>query len=278
MSLRALTSVWTIDSEAMTLLGQLAALAALYVAAVAHGNRTNRSRRRWPRRRTVCFLAGLAVAGIDLCSGIGTQADSRLSAHMLEHMIIWLIVAPLLAAAAPVRLAFYSLPRASRRRLAQCLRSRAISTLTGTLGAVSVFSLVLPLTHVPAVYGLTLTNQYAHEAEHALYLITALLVWAPLIGADPLPHRPSARRQIACTSLCMVPMLLIAVWLALAPHPVYLHYLAVLGPKALHDQRLAATIMWAGCLPAFAVPAVARAAQRPSIRPSSRGRLNRVPA
>ena len=43
--------------------------------------------------------------------GIGTEADVRLSVHMLEHMIMWLVVAPLLAAGAPMRLAFYAMPR-----------------------------------------------------------------------------------------------------------------------------------------------------------------------
>lgn len=264
MSLHTLAFGWAIDSEALTLLAQLAAVAALYLAAVAHGNRTNRRRRRrWPRQRTACFLAGLAAAAIDLCSGIGAQADTRLSAHMLEHMILWLIVAPLLAAGAPARLAFYSLPQPGRRRLARCLRSPAISMLTSPIGSTSLFSAVLLLTHVPAVYGLALSNEYAHETEHALYLITALLVWAPLIGADPLPHRPTARGQITCTVLCMVPMVLIALWLALEPRPVYAHYLADLRPHALHDQHLAATIMWVSCLPMFAIPAVARAAHCP---------------
>ena len=44
-------------------------------------------------------------------------------------------------------------------------------------------------THVPAVYGLALRNDTAHQAEHALYLFSALLMWAPLLGVDPLPRR-----------------------------------------------------------------------------------------
>ena len=51
---------------------------------------------------------GLAVLVVDLYSGIGTQADVRLSAHMLEHMVMWVVVAPLLAAGAPIRLALFA--------------------------------------------------------------------------------------------------------------------------------------------------------------------------
>jgi cytochrome c oxidase assembly factor CtaG len=64
---------------------------------------------------------------------------------------------------------------------------------------------------------------------------------------------------------CMAPMLVVGAWLGLAPHVVYHHYVAELGltrSGALHDQRLAATIMWAGALPAFAVPALLRGMRR----------------
>jgi hypothetical protein len=48
-------------------------------------------------------------------------------------------------------------------------------------------------------------------------------------------------------------MALTAVWLAATPDPVYGHYLRTLGSGAIHDQRLAATVMFAGSLPAFFV-------------------------
>ena len=103
---------WNVDASAAALLAQLGAVAVLYLTAVARAKRRDRRGRPWPRRRTFFFLAGLAAAGFDLCSGIGTEANTRLSAHMLEHIILWVIVAPLLAAGAPVRLAFRSVPPA----------------------------------------------------------------------------------------------------------------------------------------------------------------------
>jgi hypothetical protein len=51
-------------------------------------------------------------------------------------------------------------------------------------------------------------------------------------------------------------MVLVAVSLGTAANPVYAHYLHTTGASALHDQRLGATIMWAGGLAAFAVPLV----------------------
>jgi len=257
--MRALALDWSLDGpvgEAFLVLTVAAGL--LYLLAARVGSHRDRRRRTWPHRRTACFLAGLIVLLVDLYSGIGTEADARLSIHMVEHMVMWVVVAPLLAAGAPVRLALFALPRPNRRALGRCLHTRAVSAVTGPVGSVSLFTAVLLISHLPIVYGLALRNDYVHEAEHGLYLLTALLVWAPLLGVDPLPHRPGPRGRLVCMAACMLPMALIALWLGTAPDPVYSHYLHTLGPAALRDQRAAATIMLAGCLPAFAVPALYR--------------------
>ena len=259
MSLRTLALDWSLDGPVGTgFLALVMAAGALYLGAAVHGRRRDRRHRTWPRKRSAFFLAGLTALVVDLYSGIGTEADLRLSVHMIEHMVMWVVVAPLLAAGAPVRLAFFALPRDGRRRLARWLRSRPASTLTRPTVSVTVFSGVLLLSHLPAIYGLTLRNDYAHEIEHALYLFTAVLLWASILGVDPFPHRASARGGLANMLAGMLPMALIAVWLQTARDPVYGHYLGTLGPSALHDQRLAAMIMWAGGWAAFAVPALAR--------------------
>lgn len=278
MSLRTLALDWSLDGPVGgAFLVLVAAVGVLYLVAAARGRRVDRRGRRWPWRRTACFLSGLALLVVDLYSGIGTGADTRLSVHMLEHMVMWVVVAPLVVAGAPVRLALFALPRAGRRRLGRCLRSRAVAAITSPTGSVALFSAVLLVTHLPAVYGLALSNDYVHEGEHALYLLTAVLVWAPLLGVDPLPHRPGSGGQFACMVACMVPMGMIALWLGVAATPVYGHYLSSLGPAALHDQREAATFMWVGCLAAFAVPAL-RLIPIPQRAGSAKIRSHRVAA
>lgn len=259
MSLRAFALDWSLDGPTgVAFLVAVLAMAVIYLLAAACGRRRDRRGRAWPARRTACFLGGLVVLVVDLYSGIGAEADIRLSVHMVEHMTMWLVVAPLLAAGAPVRLAFYALAPPGRRRLGRWLRSPVVAAVTGPVGSVSLFSAALLIAHLPAVYGLALDNDYVHEIEHGLFLLTSLLVWAPVLGVDPLPHRPTARGQMACMVACMFPMAVVAAWLSLAPTPVYGHYLGTLGPAALHDQRVAAMIMWVGGLPAFAVPALMR--------------------
>ena len=213
MSLRTIALDWSLDgSVGATFLALTVAAGALYLVAAVHGRRHDRRHRVWPRRRTACFLTGLAALVVDLYSGVGTEADLRLSVHVVEHMVMWGVVAPLLAAGAPVRLAFFALPHGGRHRLARWLRSRPAATVTRPAVTVATFSGVLLVSHVPAVYGLTLREDSAHELEHALYLLTAILMWASLLGVDPLPHRASPRGSLVNVLACMAPMVLISGW------------------------------------------------------------------
>lgn len=166
-----------------------------------------------------------------------------------------------------MRLAFYSLPRRGRRTLARWLHTSTVSAITSPTGSISLFSAALLVTHLPAIYGLALSNSYVHELEHGLYLLTSLLVWVPLLGVDPLPHRPGPRGRFAGMGACMLPMVAIAVWLGTAPDAVYSHYVQALGARALADQHLAATIMSVGGLPAFLTLVIAtRLTPRPPRR------------
>ena len=260
MSLHAFATEWGTDGPiglAFTLVA--AASGAVYLLAAAIGRHRDRRGRRWPLRRTACFLGGLAVLVVDLDSGIGGLADDHLAAHMIEHMVIWLIVAPLLAAGGPVRLALFACGRDGRRRLARWLHSRTVTMLTSPAGSVGLFAIVLLGTHLPPVYDLTLSSEWVHVSEHALYLFASVLIWAPLLGVDPLPGRAGPRGQALCMAACMIPMAIVGVWLVAAGSPIYAHYQDALGTAgALHDQRVAGWIMLLAGVPAFVVVALAR--------------------
>ncbi|MFT3864922.1 MAG: cytochrome c oxidase assembly protein [Solirubrobacterales bacterium] len=243
------------------------AIGVVYLAAAEVGRRRDRRSRRWPAGRAACFLGGLAVLLVALDSGIGAGADERLSAHMVEHMLIWLAVAPLLVAGAPVRLALFALGPRGRRRLGRVLNSGPVRWLTGPVVSTALFSAVILATSIPAVFDLTLRNDLVHVGEHAAYLATAALVWAPLIGADPLPHRLRVGGRCWCVVACMVPMAAVSIWLLAAGAPVYAPYGEALGSTAaLHDQRVAAVIMLAATLPALGLALAAPLAAGPTRR------------
>jgi len=125
----------------------------------------------------VLFGVGLAAIAIALLSPLDALAGVRFSAHMVQHLAVTLVVPPLLLLGTPAWL------------LEPWFRSsRAVSVgrfLTRPLAAYALFNVPFTLVHLPALYELMLRNTAAHLLSHGVFLLTALLLWWPVLG--PLP-------------------------------------------------------------------------------------------
>jgi putative copper resistance protein D len=198
---------------------------------------------RWPARRTLAGLAGLTALAAASARGLDGRAARLLSVHMLQHAVIQLVAAPLLVASAPLRLALGTLPRAPRRRLARLLHGRLARALSRPLVGLGIFVAALALVHEPAVYDAALRHPLVHAAEHAVLLWSAIALWVPIVGADPLPRRAG---PIACVGVlvgAMVAMSALGAGLATLRTVAYPAYAAT-TPDALADQALAGGVMW----------------------------------
>jgi putative membrane protein len=200
---------------------------------------------RRPGWAAAAWAAGLLVLLAATAPWMDRAADDRLSMHMVQHEVIGLVAAPSLAAGAPVRLAFAAASRGGRRRLAALLRRPFLRAMTHPAVGVAIYASVLATVHLPAVYALALRSGAVHGAVHAALLWSALLLWLPLIGADPLPHRPSATATVSALIAAMGAMGVLGTILAAEQHVVYAPY-AKRTTDALADQHLAGGLMSVG--------------------------------
>ena len=201
---------------------------------------------RWPWRRSVSFLAGLACLLAALQSGIDAYDDRLLSVHMVQHMLILLLAPLLLLGGRPVVLGLAALPPARRSGPARLLaRTRPFTTPAAGL---AVFAGVVVLTHLPGFYDAALRHDWIHYAEHLLYMLAGLVMWSPLVDADPSPrHRLSGLGRLVYLILAMLPMALVGAYLnrhASLVYPAYGPPAGALGISALDDQAQAGAIMW----------------------------------
>jgi cytochrome c oxidase assembly factor CtaG len=112
-----------------------------------------------------------------------------------------------------------------------------------------VFSLTVLATHLTGLFELALERPLIHTFEHALYFWAGILLLAPLIGADPLPHRPGPVARFCWLMGAMIVMAIPGALLTFAPTIRYAFYLRpaqALARSTLTDQHLAGAIMWVG--------------------------------
>jgi len=256
MGLPRWLTAWGFDPVVVTL---LLASAALYL----RGVRAARARHPGPNagaeltRRAWYFLGGLALLYVALQSPIEAYSEQRLAVHMVQHLLLTMVAAPLLLLGAPVTLALRAAtPQGRRRVLLPLLRSRVVRWLFSPLLGWSLFTVVMWGTHFSPLYDAALRSTGLHALEHLAYMVSAALFWAPLLGVDPNPRRLSHPARILYMFLAMPQMSLLGLAMWGTSSVLYPTYLATLGQSAaLADQQLAGTLMGsAGML--FLVPAM----------------------
>jgi putative copper resistance protein D len=234
---------WRADPVVLVL---LAAAAFAYLWAVRRVDREH-PRNRHPRHRTWLFLGGLAVIGIALLSPIEAYEGQLFSVHMVQHMLLELLAAPLLLAGGAITLALRAARPRPRRWLLTALHSPVARVLAFPVVAWVLFAAVNWGWHFSALYDEALENPLLHHIQHATFLGAALLFWWPVLGADPAPWRLPHPVRLLYVFLAMPQNSFLGVALLQAGGVLYPHYLTNLrtwGPTPLADQQLGGMLMW----------------------------------
>jgi putative membrane protein len=201
------------------------------------------------RSEALAFGAGLIVLAIMLALPLHAWGRLRFAPHMLEHQLLTVVAAPLLAAGRPGVAYLLALPSSWRRRVARWIANdgwrRIWRALVHPGVAWALHGAALWLWHAPALFEAALEAEAIHYLQHLTLLITALLFWASI-----LPRRTDGRaRIVAAFSLFTTSMhsTLLGALLTLSPTVWYASYASAAGPGALsglEDQQLAGLIMW----------------------------------
>jgi putative membrane protein len=201
------------------------------------------------RAEAFSFGAGLTVLALMLALPLHAWGRLRFAPHMLEHELLTVVAAPLLAAGRPGVPYLLALPLSWRLWVASWIINRGLRPLWRALvhpgAAWALHGAALWLWHAPPLFEAALRSEAVHYLQHLTLLVTALLFWASL-----LPRRADRKvRLIAVFSLftTSIHSTLLGALLTLSPTVWYASYLPTAGPdglSALEDQQLAGLIMW----------------------------------
>ncbi len=233
-----------------------------------------------PRWRLWSWMGGLGAIILALASPIEFYDTTLFSVHMIQHLLLSFVAAPLLVLAAPITLLLrVSSPEARRRWILPVLNSHVVKTVSQPVVAWSLFAAVMWFTHFSPLFDAALEDFTLHRLEHALFLGSAMLFWWPVIGADPSPHRIGFGGRILYLAVGMPLSSFLGLVIFSASAVLYPHYATLVrdwGPTPLADQQLAGGIMWGGGDVAFVlallltVGAWLRHEERESVREDAR--------
>ncbi len=234
---------WSFDLLAVSL---IAAAAGAYLFAVRRVNAAH-PRNPHPRLRTWCWFGGLVAMGLALLSPIEAYEGSLFSVHMVQHMLLQLVAAPLLLAGGPITLALRASSPSVRRGLLSVLQSRVMHALSFPLVAWLLFAATNWGWHFSTLYDQALENTALHYFQHATLLASALLFWWPVIGVDPSPWRLPFPVRLLYLFLAMPQSSFLGIAIMAEPQVLYPHYLTNVrdwGLSPLEDQELGGILMW----------------------------------
>ena len=219
--------------------------------------------------RPVAFLGGLFALWIAVGSPLTSLDDEMLVVHMVKHLLVMAVAAPMLLLGAPhLPIAYPFLHRPPVERLTRALTHPVFCWLSATL-AVMVW-------HVPAVFELGMRSHWWHHVQFTCFLVAGVLFWWPVI--QPWQNARWSRWFIPVyLFLATLPCDVLSAYLTFCDRVVYASYLDVphaLDTTALQDQQLAGALMWVSITFAYLVPAVILAIQLLS----PRGRRDPGPA
>jgi cytochrome c oxidase assembly factor CtaG len=191
------------------------------------------------------FAAGLAVTAIAVASPLDAAVDRTLWAHMVQHVLLLAVAAPLLALGWPLPTLLWVLPPHWRSR-ALALRRRALAHHDAhfpswVITLLAVQAAVMWAWHLPDAYQAAVRNPALHAAEHLSFLLAATAAWWSVVTG-----RRSRRGAAAVAALLgSVPGIVLGSAMVVAPNPWYPLYLHGSRTAALVDQQVAGVIMWA---------------------------------
>jgi cytochrome c oxidase assembly factor CtaG len=191
------------------------------------------------------FVVAWLTLVIALTSPLDEWSEHLFAAHMLQHELLMVVAAPLIALSSP----FAALASAFHHTYLPAnaiLRPIGRSTATLWAGLVcALHAVALWGWHIPALYDAALAHQSVHAVQHLSFFGTAVLFWWVLV------HGRHGRAGYGAAVLFVFGTALhsgfLGALLALSPRIWYAPYAttsALWRLSPLEDQQLAGLIMW----------------------------------
>jgi putative membrane protein len=218
-----------------------------------------------PFARVAAFLTGVLLAWLAVASPLAGLDHMLLSVHMIQHLLLMALAAPLILLGAPATLLLHTLSGSFFRGVeGRFLEPGRLGWIENTFSHHVFFwlagTIVVIGWHIPALFALALHSIWWHEIEHATFFLAGLLFWWPVIQPWPRASQGPRWSVPLYLFLATLPCDALSAYLVFCDHVVYRPYLSGHHPavvSAIQDQQWAGALMWVSITFIYIVPAVA---------------------
>ena len=179
--------------------------------------------------RVWTFHGAALLCALTVLGPLDAWAKTSTAAHMVQHMLLMVVIAPLWVACRP-------LPqlRAGGGKWLVWLWRPGLVLAGHPLYAAYLHGAIIWLWHLPAFYMLAVVNPWWHAVEHACFIVSAGVFWWSLLRAG----RRRAPRALMALLFTLMHTGFLGALLTFARAPLYGE------ARDLGDQQLAGLIMW----------------------------------
>jgi putative membrane protein len=204
-------------------------------------------------RQVAAFWIGWLVAALAVTSPLHWLGERLFTAHMVEHELLMLLAAPLMAFASINGPLLWSLPASLRPAAGRFLNSpppaAAWAFVSHPVSATALHAAALWIWHAPPLYTWALENPLVHRLQHVSFFATALLFWWVLLHGRGQGRSMRLRDgiAIACLFVTVLHSGVLGAVLTLSSRTWIPGQDALAGEFGLlpiEDQQLAGMLMW----------------------------------
>jgi cytochrome c oxidase assembly factor CtaG len=207
-------------------------------------------------------MGGLFVLWIAVGSPLATLDHHSLAIHMMKHLLLMTVAAPLILVGAPVFPMVCGLPKVfikshaplgslPARWLERCLMHPVLCWLAGTAAVIGW--------HLPVAFQLGMRSHWVHGLQDISFLAAGLLFWWPIVQSSPSATRSPQWSMALYLFLAALPCDILSAFLVFCNRLVYPFYLStpqLFSLSPLADQECAGALMWVWVTFAYLIPAV----------------------
>jgi len=214
--------------------------------------------------RLVAFCCGLFFFWSVVGSPLSMLDHDLLTVHMINHLVLMVVVAPLTLAGAPGLLLSQGLPEkfgraihnsvldsAPAQRLLRLLKHPVFCWLCATATVIGW--------HLPAIFQLAMRSRWWHDAEYASFMVAGLLFWLPVVQPVSSVREPPRWSTPLYLFLATLPCDVLSAFLVFCGRVVYPSYMSapwLFNLSPIQDQQCAGALMWVSVTLAYLLPAV----------------------